>query len=196
MNDNPGVNRSTIGDMPVGDMPVGGMPAQHWLWQTLPPVSMLGVLLATRSGTSLVYLVGLLLLPVLFSLISIIAKLVRFRARRNYLLRPILTIAMFGLILLAAEWTYVAARSQTLELASAIQQQCQQTGSCPETPPGWRRQGSDSPRLEIGAWLQYIAIYHHDHDRFRIRLYRGPDTGAVFRGGAYRELSVEAYTDG
>ena len=65
---------------------------KHWLWQIIPPMVILAVLFGTTSGTSLVFLVGLFIFPVLISVISLIIKLFRFNKRKYFLLRPFLTI--------------------------------------------------------------------------------------------------------
>jgi hypothetical protein len=49
---------------------------KHWLLQVIPPSLMLCVIFTTTSGTSLVFIAGFLVLPVVVSLISIIAKLI------------------------------------------------------------------------------------------------------------------------
>jgi hypothetical protein len=66
---------------------------KHWLFQVIPPLLMLGVFVITTNGTSLVFLVGLLLLPVLVSFVSIIVRLISFKKKKYFLVRPVLTIS-------------------------------------------------------------------------------------------------------
>ena len=169
---------------------------RHWLLQTLPPLLMFGIFFMTRSGSALVFLIGFLLLPVLISLISIVAKLVRYRQRRRYLLRPILTVAVFISIFAIAESTYQAGRTQAIAAGRVIQQQCQLQGACPDTPAGWQKIDSRVRKNDLGNWLHYIAMYQQDGRRFSIRLYRGPDIGDVISGGVDQPFTVEPYLDG
>ena len=171
------------------------MPLTHWALQILPPLSLFGVFFATRSGTALVYLFGLLLLPALWSLISILAKLIRFRARRVYLVRPLLTLLVFACLFALAEWTWQQARSEAVLAAVVIQQQCQRASSCPAVPEGWDADGAAARRSDLGIWTQYLAIYRAEGDQFSIRVYRGPDTGEVIRGGRDESVVARPYTD-
>ncbi len=168
---------------------------KHWLLQTLPPLLMLGILPATGSGPSLVFVAGFLLLPVLISLISIIAKLIFFRKRKYFLARPVLTVAVFSLILFVAHWTYAAALRQTIDEARDIHQQCNRDGACPERPAGWRGEASRVRKSDLGPWLKYSASYHLDGDAFSIRLYQGPDLGDVIQGGVGLPFSVAPYQE-
>jgi hypothetical protein len=65
---------------------------KHWLYQIIPPLLMLGILFSTDSGTALVFLAGTLIIPTLISAISIIVKLLKFKKRKYFLVRPLLTI--------------------------------------------------------------------------------------------------------
>lgn len=156
---------------------------------------MLGILPVTRNGTSLVFISGILLLPVLVSLISIIAKLIFFKKRKYYLLRPGLTIAIFILMIFIAKWTYQAALEQAEQAAMEIHRHCNEQQSCPAIPAGWQKNGNSVRKTDLGPWLKYIAIYHADGDRFSIRLYQGPDLGDVISGGANLPFSVLPYQE-
>lgn len=168
---------------------------RHWLLQLLPPLSMLSVLLMTTSGTSLVFLVGFLLLPVLISLLSLLVKLVFFRQRKYYLARPLLTIAVFVLVLAIAEWTYAQARNQALDEARRIQRLCAENRGCPQRPPGWLADGSRIRKSSLGTWMHYPAAYFLDGENFRIRLYRGPDVGDILTGGPNADVDIQAYVE-
>lgn len=148
-----------------------GIPGlKHWLFQTAPPVLMLTVFLTTSSGPSLVFLTGLLILPVLISLISIIAKLIFFEKRKYYLARPALTIAVFILIFVIAHWTHQMALEQTIEEGKKIQQLCNHDRACPDNPVGWQADFSGIRKNDLGFWLKYSASYYRDSDSFSIRL--------------------------
>ena len=174
-----------------------GIPGlKHWLLQTVPPLLMLSVLLATASGPSLVFIAGFLILPVLISLISIIAKLIFFRKRKYHLVRPVLTIAVFILIFYIAHWTYQIALDQTIEEAKIIQQQCNRDGACPDNPAGWQGDASRIRKSDLGLWLKYTAFYYRNGDSFSIRLYQGPDLGDVLNGGVGFPFTVAPYQEG
>ena len=110
---------------------------KYWLFQVIPPLSMLGVLFVTDKGPALVFLTGLYLFPVLFSLISIIAKLFSFRKRKYFLVRPVLTVAVFVSIFTIAQLTYNAALEQAVSEARVIHDQCNKDLLCPKNPIGW-----------------------------------------------------------
>ncbi len=168
---------------------------RHWLLQLLPPLSMLSVLAMTRSGTSLVFLTGFLLLPVLISLLSLLVKLAFFHKRKYYLARPLLTIAAFALVLVIADRTWAEARAQAADEARRIQRLCTVDRVCPERPPGWHADGSRIRKNDLGFWMHYPAAYFLDGENFRIRLYRGPDLGDILRGGPDRGVEIEPYVE-
>ena len=169
---------------------------KHWLLQVVPPLLMFSVFLMTASGTSLVFLVGFMILPVLFSLISIIAKLIFFRKRKYYLIRPILTIAVFILIFIIANWTYKIALDQTINEARIIHQQCNENLACPENPVGWQIDGSRIRKNDLGFWLKYSASYNYNKGSFNIRVYQGPDLGDNIAGGVNLPFTVDPYIEG
>jgi len=169
---------------------------KHWLFQVIPPLLMLGVFVITSNGTSLVFLVGLLLLPVLVSFVSIIVRLISFKKKKYFLVRPVLTISTFILVVVIANWTYQVALDQTVSEAEAVHRLCNENSSCPEKPVGWRINDSWVSRNDLGFWLKYTASYHSDNDSFTIRLYRGPDVGEIVTGGVNFDLKVSAYEDG
>lgn len=168
---------------------------RHWLLQVVPPLLMLGIFFATSNGTSLVFLAGLLVIPVLVSIISIIAKLIFFKKRKYHLARPLLTLAVFGLILYLANLTYESALDQAVAAGRQIHEQCIRDSACPENPAGWVADGGRVGRYDFGSWLQYIASYHADDQSFRILLYRGPDSGNRISGGVGLPLKVTARRD-
>jgi hypothetical protein len=98
---------------------------KHWLFQVIPPLLMLGVFV-------------LLLLPVLVSFVSIIVRLISFKRKKYFLVRPVLTISMFILVVVIANWTYQVALDQTVSEAEAVHRLCNENSSCPEKPVGWR----------------------------------------------------------
>ena len=169
---------------------------RHWLFQIVPPLLMFGVLLTTRNGTSLVFVASFLLLPVLVSLISIIAKLIFFKKKKYHLIRPVLTIAVFILILWFANWTYQIALDQTVDEASSMHQQCNEDLTCPESPAGWQNDRSSVSRKDFGIWFKYIALYQYHKESFSIRVYQGPDIGDTITGGVDLPFKVATYKDG
>lgn len=168
---------------------------KHWLLQVIPPMSMLGLLIATTSGTSLVFLVGLLILPVLFSLISIVAKLIFFKKRKHYLVRPLLVIAMFILIIYIANWSYQVALEQTINEARMIHDQCNKNLICPENPVGWQVDDAMIRKDDLGFWLKYTALYRYDKAGFNMRVYKGPDIGDNITGGVNLPFKVAPYEE-
>ena len=168
---------------------------KHWLLQAIPPSLMLCVFFTTTSGTSLVFITGFLVLPVVVSFISIIAKLIFFRKRKYYLIRPILTIAVFILIFIIANWTYKIALDQTINEARIIHQQCNENLACPEYPVGWQIDGSRIRKNDLGFWLKYSASYNYNKGSFNIRVYQGPDLGDNIAGGVNLPFTVDPYIE-
>ena len=167
----------------------------HWLFQIAPPLLMLGILFSTNSGTALFFLAGLFVLPVIFSVISIIAKLIFFKKRKYYLPRPVLTIAIFILILGIAHWSYGTTLEQVSDAAKIIQQQCNANLVCPENPVGWELDGSRVKRSDLGKWFKYSASYHNQAESFNIRVYHGPDVGHNITGGVNVPFEVAPYQE-
>ena len=169
---------------------------KHWLLQTIPPLLMLGVLFATESGAALVFLTGFYIFPVLFSVISIIAKLIFFKKRRYYLVRPLLTIVIFFIILSIARWTYQLALEDAINEAKIIQEQCQKQLICPSNPSGWTVDGLRIRKSDLGFWLKYQASYYYNPESFNIRVYQGPDMGDHITGGVDEPFVITRYVDG
>ena len=157
---------------------------------------MLGIFLATDKGTALIYIAGIFIIPVLVSLISIIAKLIYFKKRKYYLIRPCLTIVMFFLILTIANWTYNIALEQATSTAKIIHEQCNENKHCPEHPDGWVVDGSVIRKNDFGSWLKYPASYYYNEHSFNIRVYQGPDLGENIIGGVNVPFEVVRYQDG
>lgn len=175
------------------DKPAPGI--RHWLFQIVPPLLMLLVFATTTSGSSLVFIAGFLVFPVLFSLISVIARLIFFSRKKYYLIRPLLTIAIFALILVTANRAYEIALDQAVDEARLIHQQCNKSSRCPENPAGWIREGSRILKNDLGWWLKYTASYYYKNNSFNIRVYKGPDLGDVIAGGVDIPFEVEPYRE-
>lgn len=169
---------------------------KHWLFQTLPPLSMLAVLFATDNGTSLVFLVGLFIIPVFISLLSIFAKLFRFKKRKYFMVRPALTIFFFFLIFVISQWTYNLALDGAVNAARIIHEECNQYKACPEKPAGWNVKDSGTSKNDFGFWFKYHASYRHKADSFKIHVYQGPDIGDDISGGVDIPFEVSRYKEG
>ena len=157
---------------------------------------MLGILLTTDKGPALIYLVGIFIIPVFISLISIIIKLIFFTKRKYYLIRPCLTIVIFILILTIAQWSYNIALEQAISSAKIIHNQCNEDSVCPEHPEGWVVDGSRIRKSDFGFWLKYPASYYYDEYGFNIRVYQGPDLGHHIIGSVNAPLEIVPYQDG
>lgn len=168
---------------------------KHWLFQTLPPLSMLGILFTTDSGTALGFLTGLFVIPVFISLISIIVKVFRFKKRKYYMIRPALTIAFFFLILAISQWTYKLALEDATNAARIIHEECNKNKLCPENPEGWEIKGTRRSRNDLGFWFKYHANYSYKPDSFKIHVYQGPDIGDGISGGVDRPFNVSRYIE-
>ncbi len=169
---------------------------KHWLFQVIPPVLLLILVLSIVKANSLVFLVGAMALPFLFSLVSVLVRLIRFRRGKYYLARPVLTIGVFLLLFLVANWTYDIALEQAVSEGRSIQQQCNQDSVCPDTPEGWSREGSTVMKNDLGFWLKYSAWFFREKDNaFVVRLYRAPDLGHDIRGGVDLPFTVELRPD-
>ena len=163
---------------------------KHWLWQILPPMLILVVLVLTASGTNLLFAAVIFILPMLISIISLVVKLVRYKTHKHRLLRPALTILFFAILILAARSSYQTALNETVEAAKLIHGVCNQQMSCPIIPNGWQR-NETSVTKKVGWIYNYLATYHVTEDGFYIYLYWGPDTGNYIRGGVGKELTSE-----
>ena len=168
---------------------------KYWLSQTLPPLLMFGVLFLTENGTALVFLTGFLLLPVLFSFISIIAKFIRFKRRKYFMLRPFLTILNFSLIIGIAIWTYETALEQAIQAAEVLQKSCNENLVCPENPPDWIVSDGRISRSDLGIWFKYTASYTYRPEGFNIRVYHGPDVGHIIKGSIEDPVEVTTYKE-
>ncbi len=175
-----------------GSEPLG---KKHWLFQTVPPLLMLSILFFTNNGSSLIFLSGLFILPVLISFVSIIGKLFRFKKRKYFLIRPFLTIAFFFLILFIAQWTYNIAREQAIDAAQQIHDACNKELICPANPDGWDVKDSRISKNDLGVWFKYSAMYYYDKEKLIIRVYRGPDIGDNITGGVNIPFKVEPYIE-
>ena len=171
------------------------MATKHWLFQVVPPLLMPGILFTTDKGSALVFLAGIFILPVLVSIISIIAKLIFFKKKKYYLLRPMLTIAMFILILNIAGWSYNIALEQASEAAKVIHTACNKNLNCPKNPKGWQVNKSRIQKNDLGNWLTYSASYYYKHKDFTIRVYQGPDLGDIITGGVNVPFKIERYKE-
>ena len=168
---------------------------KHWLFQIIPPLSILSFLFLVEKGAAMIYLVGLLIFPVIISVISIIAKLIRFKRRKYYLIRPLLTIIFFLLMISITNWTYKIALEETISAAKIIQEKCNNSSTCPENPPDWIVDGSRIFRNDLGFWFKYTAIYSYKPQSFDIHLSRGRDMGDDISGGVNLPLKVTHYIE-
>ena len=167
---------------------------KHWLWQIIPPVLMLAVLLATDNGAALVFLLGIFVIPALISILSVIAKLIFFHKRKYFLPRPLLTLAVFMLVFISAQWSYSVARDQARVAAGMIHDQCNMEILCPIHPHGWEIDGSRVSR-RFGIWFTYPATYMYRQRSFVIHLQQGFDLGDNITGGDELELEVKRNVD-
>lgn len=168
---------------------------KHWLFQIIPPLFLLCILLLTNNGNSLVFLAGLFVIPVIISVISIIAKCIKFKKRKYYLIRPLLTIAFFFLILIIAHWTYKSALDDAINAAELIHEECNKNTYCPDTPTGWEVDEIKISRNDLGFWFKYSAFYSYDPQSFNIHVYSGPDTGDIITGGVNIPFKVAPYVE-
>jgi hypothetical protein len=156
---------------------------------------MLSILFLTRNGSSLVFLAGLFVLPVLISFFSILFKLIKFNKKKYYLVRPILTIAIFFLIIAIAQWTYKVALDEIIYETKIIHDECNLYSICPKNPNGWDVDKNTIRRNNFGIWIYYTAIYGYDESNLKIRVYRGPDIGEVITGGVGLPFEVKPYIE-
>lgn len=168
---------------------------KHWLFQILPPLSILCILFLTDNGTSLVFLAGIFIIPFLISIFSVIAKLIQFKKKKYFLVRPLLTIVFFFFIFVIAHWTYKVALKETISAAKIIHEECNQNLICPENPVGWNVDDSSVKRNKFGFWFKYTAIYSYQPKSFKIHIYRGPDTGVDINGGVEIPFNVTYYRE-
>jgi len=168
---------------------------KHWLYQVIPPLLMLSILFSTDNGAALVFLVGILLIPALISALSIIINLFKFKKRKYYLVRPLLTIVFVILILAISQWTYKVALEQATRTAQVIHNECNSKSYCPENPSGWEVDGSRIIKRDLGFWLKYSALYYYNGKYFTIRVHQGPSLGENITGGVNIPFKVERYRE-
>jgi hypothetical protein len=168
---------------------------KHWLYQVIPPLSMLGVLFATNKGTGLIYFAGILLFPALISFFSVIIKLIFFKKKKYFLIRPCLTIVIFGLVFAIAQWPYDIALEDAISSAKIIHQQCNDDLVCPERPEGWEVDDSRIRRNDLGSWFKYSASYQYNENNFDINVYKMPDLGGNITGGVDVPFEVTDYVE-
>ena len=169
--------------------------AKYWLHQVIPPLLMLGILFSTDSGTALVFMAGIFIIPTLISTLSIIVKLFNFKKRKYFLVRPLLTIVFFILILVISQWSYKIALEQATSAAQVIHGECNSKSYCPENPSGWDVNDSRITKRDLGFWLKYSALYYYNEKDFKIRVYQGPDLGETITGGVNMPFKVERYRE-
>ena len=168
---------------------------KHWLLQVIPPLTILVPMLSTRNGPGLVFLIGIFVIPFLISLVSIIFKLVTFRKRKYFLLRPALMVVLFVAAMSVTQWSYSVALKQAEDAAMQLQRQCQTDRVCPTNPAGWNVDGKRISRRDLGAFYKYPASYYYQQEYFDIRVYQGPDLGDVITGGVDVPVKVERYVE-
>ena len=168
---------------------------RHWLLQAIPPSLILLTLFSTRSGTALVFIVGFFVIPVLVSLVSILFKLLDFRNRKFFLVRPVLTIVFFFMVIAIAQISYSTALEQATEAATILHEQCNTNGVCPAQPEGWIVNERRISRRDLGGLYKYTASYYYEPYSFSIRVYQGPDLGEVIRGGVGVPFRVDPYVE-
>ena len=169
---------------------------KHWLFQVIPPLSMLGVLFTTNKGSALIYLAGILVIPVLISFFSVIMKLIFFKKKKYFLIRPCLTIAIFILVFTIFQWSYDIALEDAISSAKVIHQQCNDDFVCPEHPEGWEVDDSRILRNDLGSWFKYTASYNYNANTFDISVYQGRDSGENITGGVDVPFEVSRYKEG
>lgn len=169
--------------------------ARHWVFQIAPPTLLLLTLSSTQRGPALVYLAGIFIIAALVSFISIAFKLIAFKRRKQFLLRPILTIFFLGVALAIVNWSYGVALRQATDAAELLHQQCKSDLVCPTEPDGWSTDGQRISRRDLGAWYKYPASYSYNPESFDIRVYKGPDIGDMIAGGVDVPFSVSRYTE-
>jgi hypothetical protein len=181
--DSPDTNNKTLG-------------IKHWLFQVIPPLSTVGVLFATNKGSALIYLAGILVIPVLISFFSIIIKLIFFKKKKYFLIRPCLTIAIFIFIFAIFQWSYDIALEDAISSAKVIHQQCNDDLVCPEHPESWKVDDSRILRNDLGSWFKYSASYNYNTNTFDISVYKGRDSGENITGGVDVPFEVSRYKEG
>ena len=168
---------------------------RHWFLQIAPPTSILLTLFSTQRGSALVFLAGIFIIPVLVSFISIVFKLIAFKRRKLFLLRPALTIFFFGVVIVIAQWSYAVALGQAADAAEFLHRQCKIDLACPTDPIGWDTDGRRISRRDLGEWHKYSASYIYNPEFFDIRVYQGPDVGDTITGGVDVPFSIDPYTE-
>lgn len=160
--------------------------------QILPPI-----LILPLSFVPLDLMTVLFFLPVfvccfvsLFSVVKLVFRILSQPAERNQsafrLLRPILTIFFTFLVFSALAFSYNSATTLGRKIAASVQLECDKSGSCPKTLPGWRsRNDAYTSDLVAGEFAKYPILYRVAKDQKAFRLYvrRDIDSGLSISGG-------------
>ena len=159
--------------------------ALHWLFQVLPP---LFIVTGIPYGGAINTIVVIYWLASIISVISILSKLFKFKSKKKYILRPVLTVIVTIVITIVGESTYSIAFQKTHLLGLEIEERCIKNSSCP-TKNEVQSMGRYQEITKLDQ-ITYHLSYSHKSDMKTFNLYisKAFDNGAYFIGGTKGEL--------
>ncbi len=165
----------------------------HWLFQILPPISVLFFL--SENGPALSHMIGLWGLFASISFVSIIMKLYNFKKKKKYLPRPVLTCLVLFVLVILALTSYNTALNRAQVEARQIAEMCKHQGRCPIELPGWEKSSRNTLNKKAGHWFKYPLIYRYSDQTFYIDIIQGTDLGDRISGGVGKELKTMRMND-
>jgi hypothetical protein len=170
-----------------------------WLFQLVPPLLLLPVLLITDGE---VFYYGLIppLVFALYSVLSLALRLLFLLFRRGELLRavrPLLTLAVFAALYGYGQMSIGEARAIAGAEAERLQAECSRVDACPEALSiGDGRSGT---RRRIGTpstRLSWVLTYRTSDTGFELVLHEAMDAKRSWTGGAAAPLQLARIDDG
>ncbi len=154
----------------------------HWTSQIIPPLSLM--VLFSRHGPGFWFLIGIPILCLLISSITLAIKLCNFKKNKRFLIRPILTISISSVLFIIASYSYNVATAEADEIFKIIDAQCKLNNACPLQIKGWKElEAGKRYRTKVGGYITYPLTYYNSENKFSLYLYQSLDLGKYYEGG-------------
>ena len=154
----------------------------HWIRQIVPPLSLL--MAFSTHGPGFWFLIGIPVLCLLISLITLIIRLCNFKKNKKLIIRPILTISISSVLFIIASYSYSIATSEADEIFKSIDAQCKLNNVCPRQIEGWEElEAGKSYRKKVGGFIRYPLTYYNYENKFSLYLHQFSDLGKNYDGG-------------
>ncbi len=154
----------------------------HWASQILPPLSL--VLVFSTHGPGFWFLLGVPLLCLFISFITLAIKICNFEKNKQFITRPILTLSITCGLLILAFHSYRIATKEADEIFKNIDTQCKLNKKCPSQIEQWEElEAGKRYRKKVGVFITYPLTYYNSEDKFSLYLYQSLDLGKNYEGG-------------